>query len=113
MSLGNLNILFILILGFLFSASLSAQSKGAEKEKSGNEAHEQDLQNHKVLEEKPWNEVCPVRGGKVNTKVAPVEYNEKLYGFCCGGCDTKFEKEPAKYSKNLSADGKKFVAKKS
>jgi YHS domain-containing protein len=36
-----------------------------------------------------------------------VEYNEKQYGFCCPGCDTKFVKDPEKYSKHLSKDGKK------
>jgi YHS domain-containing protein len=68
--------------------------------------------NHDTSAE-PWNEVCPVRGGKVNNKVAAVEYNGKSYGFCCGGCDAKFIKDPQKYSKNLSDDGKKFVGKKS
>lgn len=57
---------------------------------------------------KPWNEVCPVLGNKVNASVKTVEYNGKAYGFCCSGCDDKFAKDPEKYSKNLSKDGKKY-----
>lgn len=58
---------------------------------------------------KPWNEVCPVLGNKVDPKVKTVTYNGKAYGFCCAGCDAKFQKDPEKYSKNLSNDGKKFI----
>lgn len=57
----------------------------------------------------PFNEVCPVLGNKINSKVKTVEYNGKVYGFCCPGCDDKFSKEPEKYIKNLSSDGKKFI----
>jgi len=57
----------------------------------------------------PFNEVCPVLGNKVNLKVNTVEYKGKVYGFCCPGCDDKFSKEPEKYIKNLSSDGKKFI----
>ena len=60
----------------------------------------------------PWNKVCPVRGGEVDPEVETVEYNGKAYGFCCGGCDSKFSKNPEKYSKNLNEDGTKFVGKK-
>jgi YHS domain-containing protein len=58
---------------------------------------------------KPWNEVCPVLGNKINTSVKTVEYQGKVYGFCCAGCDSKFAKDPEKYSKNLSSDGKSFT----
>jgi YHS domain-containing protein len=61
----------------------------------------------------PWNEVCPILGNKINKKVKTISYDGKVYGFCCEGCDSKFEKEPLKYYKNLSADGKKFIGKKS
>jgi YHS domain-containing protein len=60
-----------------------------------------------------WNSVCPVRGEKVDKDIQTVEYNGKYYGFCCGGCDEKFKKDPGKYSKNLSDDGKKFLGKNS
>jgi len=51
-----------------------------------------------------WNKVCPVKGNEVDPEVATVKYNGKHYGFCCQGCDSKFTKEPEKYSKNLNED---------
>ncbi len=59
-----------------------------------------------------WNAVCPVMGRKVNPKVKLEVYNGKAYGFCCAGCDAKFAKDPAKYSKNLNEDGTRFTGKK-
>ncbi|MFH0733141.1 MAG: YHS domain-containing protein [bacterium] len=59
-----------------------------------------------------FNTVCPVKGESVNTKASTYTYNGKVYGFCCNGCDETFKKDPSKYSKNLSADGKTFVGKK-
>jgi YHS domain-containing protein len=59
-----------------------------------------------------WNKVCPVMGNKVDVDGPTVEFNGKLYGFCCPGCDAKFEKNPEKYSKNLSDDGTKFIGRK-
>ncbi len=60
----------------------------------------------------PWNKVCPVKGGEVDPEVGTVEYNGKAYGFCCPGCDSKFKKDPEKYSKNLNEDGTEFIGKK-
>ena len=60
----------------------------------------------------PWNKVCPVKGNPIEDDSPTVEYNGKVYAFCCPGCDTKFAKNPEKYAKNLSEDGKKFVGKK-
>jgi P-type Cu+ transporter len=57
----------------------------------------------------PWNKVCPVMGNEVDPSVKTVEYKGKLYGFCCDGCDDKFAKDPARYSRNLSKDGTKFT----
>lgn len=59
-----------------------------------------------------WNEVCPVKGNPIEENTPTVEYNGKLYGFCCPGCDTKFAKNPEKYAKNLSEDGTKFIGRK-
>lgn len=59
-----------------------------------------------------WNMVCPVMGNKVDVDGPTVEYNGKLYGFCCPGCDAKFEKNPEKYSKNLNEDGTRFIGRK-
>jgi YHS domain-containing protein len=58
---------------------------------------------------KPWNKYCPVAGGEVDPQVRTVMYEGKAYGFCCEGCDSKFEKEPAKYAKNLNSDGTQFL----
>ncbi|HMN50282.1 MAG TPA: YHS domain-containing protein [Ignavibacteriaceae bacterium] len=59
-----------------------------------------------------WNKVCPVTGKEVDSKAPIVEYNGKVIGFCCPGCDTKFAKNPEKYAKNLSEDGKRCIEKK-
>jgi len=59
-----------------------------------------------------WNKVCPVMGNKIDPDGLTVEYNGKLYGFCCPGCDAKFAKNPEKYAKNLSEDGTKFIGRK-
>lgn len=59
-----------------------------------------------------WNKVCPVMGNKINPKVGTVTYEGKAYGFCCAGCDAKFAKNPAKYSKNLNENGTRFIGKK-
>jgi YHS domain-containing protein len=56
-----------------------------------------------------WNAVCPVRGEEIDPEANKIEYSGKVYGFCCNGCDTKFMKDPEKFSKNLSEDGKSFV----
>lgn len=56
-----------------------------------------------------WNKVCPVKGEEVDPEVGTVEYNGKQYGFCCPGCDSKFKKDPAKYSNNLNEDGTEFI----
>ncbi|MCR4416376.1 MAG: YHS domain-containing protein [Ignavibacteria bacterium] len=58
---------------------------------------------------KIWNEVCPVMGEPVDPEVQTVEYNGKVIGFCCKSCIKKFKKDPEKYLKNLSEDGKKFI----
>ena len=59
-----------------------------------------------------WNAVCPVKGMEVDPDSPTVEYNGKLIGFCCPGCDKKFSADPEKYIKNLSEDGKEFIGSK-
>jgi YHS domain-containing protein len=59
-----------------------------------------------------WNKVCPVKGNPVEDGTPTVEYDGKLYGFCCPGCDTKFAKNPEKYAKNLNEDGTRFIGRK-
>jgi Cu+-exporting ATPase len=42
---------------------------------------------------------CPVSGDEfeVTAKSPKVEHEGKTYYFCCGGCDKKFQADPAKY----------------
>jgi YHS domain-containing protein len=58
---------------------------------------------------KAWNKVCPVMGEDVDPEAPTTTYKGKVIGFCCAGCDKKFQKEPEKYMKNLSEDGTKFL----
>lgn len=69
-------------------------------------------ENNETVSKEPWNKVCPVKGNPIEDGSPTVEYSGKVYAFCCPGCDTKFAKNPEKYAKNLSEDGKKFVGKK-
>ncbi len=102
-----------ILISFLFIALLStflmAQDKPKEEQKKADVKSETV---HKEETKKPWNAVCPVKGNPIEDDTPTVEYNGKVWGFCCPGCDTKFEKNPEKYSKNLSQDGKKFIGKK-
>jgi YHS domain-containing protein len=56
-----------------------------------------------------WNKVCPVKGGEVEADAPIFKYDGKVYGFCCPGCESKFEKNPEKYLKNLNEDGSEFI----
>lgn len=58
---------------------------------------------------KTWNKVCPVSGEEIDNEAPTFEYNGKLIGFCCPGCDKKFRKDPERYIKNLSEDGSRFM----
>ena len=100
-----------LMLAFSFFTMVSAQDKETGNVKTKTHQMDQKVNDEKAAA-KPWNEVCPVKGGKVQKETALIEYKDKQYGFCCPGCDTKFEKDPEKYSKNLSEDGKEFIGKK-
>ena len=59
-----------------------------------------------------WNKVCPVEGGPVEDDTATIEYNGKLYGFCCPGCDAEFAENPEKFAKNLNEAGTRFIGRK-
>lgn len=69
-------------------------------------------ENNLTVAKEPWNKVCPVKGETIEADSPTVEYKGKVYAFCCPGCDTKFSKDPEKYLKNLSEDGKTFVGRK-
>ncbi|MCF8242903.1 MAG: hypothetical protein K9J16_16105 [Melioribacteraceae bacterium] len=71
---------------------------------------EKEMAMHK--EKKTWNAFCPVRGGEVDPEAPTVEYDGKLIGFCCPGCDGKFSADPEKFMKNLSEDGQIFIGEK-
>ena len=59
-----------------------------------------------------WNKVCPVMGEEVDSETPTEMYNGKVIGFCCKGCEKKFNADPEKYMKNLSEDGTQFIGKK-
>lgn len=101
----------LFICAIIFSISLTgfAQEKQDDQKKDSVTKSEQQIQ---PVDKTPWNKVCPVKGNQVESDSPTVEYNGKVYGFCCPGCDSKFAKNPEKYAKNLSEDGKKFVGKK-
>lgn len=103
-------VVMFVLMAFTFQ-SISAQNaaKNQVKEKVKTEQTKKDI---KPAVKAIWNKVCPVMGNAVNPKAPTVEYNGKTIGFCCAGCDAKFQKEPEKYFKNLSSDGSKFVGKK-
>lgn len=103
------NILFSITLVFCLSILITAQDKPKEVQKNES-VQTETIQKEEVS--KPWNAVCPVKGNPIEEDTPTVEYNGKVYGFCCPGCDTKFAKNPEKYAKNLSEDGKKFIGKK-
>ncbi|GJQ61375.1 MAG: hypothetical protein SCALA702_04280 [Melioribacteraceae bacterium] len=81
-----------------------------EKEKMGKKNSADKMKHPKTT--KIWNAYCPVEGGKVDVATATIQYKGKTIGFCCPGCDISFMKNPEKYLKNLSEDGKKFIGKK-
>jgi len=43
---------------------------------------------------------CPVMGGPINTAIFVEHEGKKVY-FCCKGCETQFQADPAKYVKLL------------
>jgi YHS domain-containing protein len=96
-------------------SSLSAEGFSQDKNEGLKDPHhsiEKVNDSTKTVSKEPWNKVCPVKGNPIEEDSPIVEYNGKVYGFCCPGCDTKFARNPEKYSKNLSEDGKRFIGKK-
>jgi len=102
---------FLMIYAFVISISIvsCAQEKPEVQKK---DSVLQSGQQTETVDKVPWNKVCPVKGNPIEANSPTVEYNGKVYAFCCPGCDTKFAKNPEKYIKNLSEDGKKFIGKK-
>ena len=109
--------LFIITIFVVFSGvNLFAQEKPDTSSHQGKESVTEVKDSNVVGESskqaEPWNKVCPVMGNKINPKVGTVTFEGKAYGFCCAGCDAKFETNPAKYAKNLSENGTRFIGKK-
>ncbi len=105
-------IVFILAVVFCVSVINFAQDETKSGLKDPHHKVETANDSLKSVSKEPWNKVCPVKGNLIEADSPTVEYNGKVYAFCCPGCDTKFAKDPVKYLKNLSEDGKKFVGKK-
>jgi len=105
------NIVIILSLISFFVNVSFAQEKDHKKIKSEKktEIKVEQSKESKTASKKIWNEVCPVMGDPVDPEVQTVEYEGKVIGFCCKSCIKKFKKDPEKYLKNLSDDGKKFI----
>lgn len=114
--------LFIIAFAFLFMSNTFAQdnhkdsccsTSGTMMNHSMTEKDSVQTSDLKAIEVdsklEAWNAVCPVRGETIDPEAKKVSYNDKIYGFCCNGCDKKFMKDPEKYSKNLSEDGKNFL----
>lgn len=72
--------------------------------------HEDNKEMHEGI--KVWNSVCPLDGKEIAKGGATSEFKGKKIGFCSKDCKVAFDKKPEKYMKNLSIDGKKFIAKK-
>jgi YHS domain-containing protein len=101
---------------FICTFSIAQEDPGKEKDETQNASQIKTEQSADTVtntkEAKVWNKVCPVKGNPVEEDSPTVEYNGKVYGFCCPGCDTKFANNPEKYAKNLSEDGTKFIGRK-
>lgn len=48
--------------------------------------------------------VCPIMGGTIDKKVFADHDGKRVY-FCCAGCITPFQKDPAKHIAKLESQG--------
>lgn len=98
----------ILFIGFCFVTYNFSQDKKENKQEIKKEVKKEiEKKEVKTTVAKAFNTVCPVSGEEIDEKITST-YEGKTYAFCCKKCKGKFEKEPTKYSKNLSEDGTKF-----
>lgn len=100
---------------FFLTVALAQENPQTEQKETEHQAQMEKIQKTDSTEtasREIWNKVCPVKGNPVEEDSPTVEYNGKVYGFCCPGCDTKFAKNPEKYLKNLNDDGTKFIGRK-
>lgn len=131
---GKLTLLWAFALIFAYSPAFAEESaaKGAEQhhqEKMDKKAGENPEQKKTVKpaakakaekpvlrkvtkEEEGKEEICPATGEKfkVTAKTPSVTYKDKVYYFCCPGCDKSFIANPEKYlNKKPAAQAKKYV----
>jgi len=104
----KLTIISFICIAFFLTVNISAQDKTPAKAKTS-KAKVENTKTTAVKKAVAFNKVCPVMGDEVDCKVKTVEYNGKVYRFCCKNCIKKFNKDPEKYSKTLNADGTKTV----
>lgn len=101
--------LFIIVLvaaiGITFSDLTFSQDK--EKKETKTEVKTEVKKEEKAQSKTPFNSVCPVSGEEIDGDITAT-YEGKTYALCCKRCLKKFDKDPEKYIKNLSEDGKKF-----
>jgi YHS domain-containing protein len=110
-----LNRLLIIISTIILVSSITIAQEKPEKDNdqsAENTTSETTEVSEEAKTEVAWNKVCPVEGGPVEDDTPAVEYNGKLYGFCCPGCDTEFAENPEKYAKNLNESGTRFIGRK-
>lgn len=98
--------LFVLGLAFALGLSFFESTYSQEKEKKEPKT-EVKKNDEKTVSKTPFNSVCPVSGEEIDGDITST-YEGKTYALCCKRCLKKFEKDPEKYIKNLSEDGKKF-----
>ncbi|MCE1188616.1 MAG: YHS domain-containing protein [Ignavibacteria bacterium] len=102
--------------GLVFSllAAVSVQTIAQDK-KAGKDVKTEETKSSAVTQAakgvKAFNTICPVTGEDLEKDATVLTYQGKNYGLCCKRCVKKFEKEPEKYSKMVSEDGKKFIKK--
>lgn len=92
---------FFLFMIFFLAGSVDSYSQVEKKTEKSAKAEK------KVI----FNAYCPVTGDEIDAEGKTVEYKGKTIAFCCKSCLKKFNKQPEKYMKNLSEDGKKFIGK--
>ncbi|MCC6549310.1 MAG: efflux RND transporter periplasmic adaptor subunit [Ignavibacteriaceae bacterium] len=93
----------------LHSGHTVANPKKKKEEKPETHNHKEKAEFLGKTNDVPFNKVCPLLGDEVAPNSPKVRYKGKIWGFCCPGCDEKFMSDPAKYSQNISADGKSYL----
>jgi YHS domain-containing protein len=113
-----MTIKLIFITAAIFSFSSFSCSKKGDSHDHGSHGDKADSKHHGThknaktilvkngFSKKPTNGTkafCPVMENEftVSSSTEFAVHNGKHYGFCCGGCKPKFEKNPEKYIKKL------------